>query len=132
MMPIAWKAYIVRGCEAAVQSGQNLELAFKHFHYGLQTKNQLLFRAPEKNKKGYRRGVCVCVGGGYSNRFHTGMLRPRSGPFTLSHSNFWKIGTLSHTSMKRYPYHIPPACKRDPFLIPVAQKGTPFERSIPV
>jgi len=43
--------------------------------------------------------------GRYSGWFHTGMLRPRSGPLTLSHTKYWKIGTLSHTwSSKRHHF----------------------------
>jgi len=77
-------------------------------------------------------------GVGYSDRFHTGMLHPRSGPLNLSHTILRKLAPFNwHLSLKRYPFHIPfpekvplshtfpwkntlhipPAWKRDPFPI---------------
>jgi len=61
--------------------------------------------------------------GGYLDRFHTGMLHPRSGPLTLSHTKFWKIEALSHTKFwKLGPFHTDLSLKSSPFHIPFPEK----------
>jgi len=62
--------------------------------------------------------------GGYSDRFHTGMLRPRSGPVTLSFTKFWKIGTLSHAKFRKLAHlsHTFP-WKSSPFTYLQPEKG---------
>jgi len=58
----------------------------------------------------------VKPGEGYSDRFHTGMLRPRSGHLTLSQTKFWEIGTLSNTKFWKWA----------PLSYTFPWKGTPF------
>jgi len=86
--------------------------------------------------------------GGYSDRFCGGMLCVRLEPLTLSHTKFWKIGTLSYSkisdagtlshaiSWKGIPLtYLQPQkdttftnlyLKRDPFPIPPTWKRYPF------
>jgi len=52
------------------------------------------------------------------DQFHTGMLRPKSGPLTLSHTKFGGIWTLSHTKFRKLaPFHSFPWKGTYPFHI---------------